>query len=172
MSLFYPYEFEAPIEMFGVGKTRKIWYKVLFLPEGIKAKLPFNQYPRLRIDGEIADIPVANAFIPTGDGQFYVIVAPDILKQAGAQIGDTVSMRFRIADQDHVDVPPALKAALERKQQNRDAWDNLTPGKQRMLAQHVLSAKPDPTREKRISEAMEALLHHKADLRAWRKARR
>lgn len=123
------------------------------------------------MEGEIADVPIANAFMPTGDGRYYVIVAPNVLRDGEVAPGDIVEMRFKIADQDHVDVPELLQAAIERSKSHRRAWEEITPGKQRMLAQHVASAKTDVTRRKRVGEALEGLLHHGADLRAWRKAR-
>ena len=172
MSELYPYKFEAPIERFGVGVKRVIWYDVLMLPDDLRSELPFERYPRLRVEGEIADVPIANAFMPTGDGRHYVIVAPTVLKHAEAGIDDIVEMRFKIADQDHVDVPEALIDALHRDEKANSAWDRITPGKRRMLAQHVLSAKTDKTRSKRVHEAIDALIHYAADLRAWRKGER
>lgn len=166
----YPYYFEANIEKFGVGKTRKVWYNVVFLPDELRAALPFAEYPRLRVEGEIADVPIANAFIPSGDGRSYMIVAPNVLKDGGVALGDRVEMRFRIADQDHVDVPHALKEALERDEAARSHWDGLTPGKKRMVAQHVVSAKTERTRNKRVDEALAAIREFGGDLRAWRNA--
>lgn len=170
--LIYPYSFEAEIEKFGVGKTRKIWYNVLFLPAELKAELPFAEYPRLRIEGEIADVPIANAFIPAGDGRSYVIVAPSVLEDGEVTLGGRVEMRFRIADQNHVNVPPELTAALERHSEAKRAWEALTPGKRRMVAQHVLSAKTEATRNRRTDEAIDAVMRFDGDLRAWRRATR
>ncbi|MEM9751225.1 MAG: YdeI/OmpD-associated family protein [Pseudomonadota bacterium] len=169
-AVFFPFAFEAPIEKFGVGKKRVIWYHVVIAPADICANLPLANYPRLRIEGEIADIPIANALMPTGDGRHYIIIAPTILKASGARVGDLVDVRFRIADQDHVDTPAELARAIARQRRFEDAWDALTPGKKRMLAQHVQSAKTPTTRAKRTREAIEALMDHRADLRAWRKA--
>ncbi|MEL7189748.1 MAG: YdeI/OmpD-associated family protein [Pseudomonadota bacterium] len=168
MSELYPYKFEAPIERFGVGIKRVIWYNVLMLPDDLRSDLPLERYPRLRVEGEIADVPIANAFMPTGDGRHYVIVAPTVLKHAEAGIDDIVEMRFKIADKDHVDVPEVLLNALDSDAKAKSAWNSITPGKRRMLAQHVLSAKTDKTRLKRVHEAIDALLNHGADLRALR----
>jgi hypothetical protein len=168
----YPYLFEATIAKFGVGKTRKIWYNVVFLPEDVRATLPFDGKRPLRVEGEIADVPVANAFMPTGDGRYYVIVAPNVLKDGNVRLGDDVQMRFRIADQNKVDVPDALRLAIKRDPQSTKAWEALTPGKKRMLAQHVASAKTASTVDKRIAEALEALVSFGADLRAWRNSLR
>lgn len=169
---FFTHQFEGVIDRFGVGKARKIWYNVLFLPKELEDGLPFDVYPRLRVDGEIAEIPISNAFIPTGDGRYYVIVAPNVLKDGDVAIGDIVEMRFKIADQDHVDVPEQLLATIRRSETSVEAWDGITPGKKRMLAQHVSSAKTEPTRQKRIAEAIDALIDFNADLRAWRKEKR
>jgi hypothetical protein len=171
MVLSYPYVFEGTIAKFGVGKDRKVWYNVVFLPEEIRVLLPVDGRRPLRVEGEIADIPIANAFIPTGDGRYYVIVAPNILKDGNVRLGDDVQMRFRIADQNKVDLPDALRLAIERDRQSKRYWETLTPGKKRMLAQHVKTAKTSVTLEKRVAEAIEALLLFGADLRAWRQKR-
>lgn len=143
--MVYPYEFEGEIERFGVGKDRKIWYDVLFLPQALRNVLPFAAHPRLRVEGEIAEASFSGAFIPAGDGRNYAIVSPAIRKDAGVGIGDVVVMRFRIADQDQVDMPPALSAALAEDALRRGTWDALTPGKRRALAQHVASARTPAT---------------------------
>ncbi|SLN36528.1 hypothetical protein PSA7680_01759 [Pseudoruegeria aquimaris] len=168
----YPFHFEAPIERHGVGRVRKVHYNVMFLPDEIAARLPLKAHPRLRIEGEIAEMPVANAFIPAGDGRHYVIVSPTVMKAAGLSPGDFAEMRFAIADQSHVEIPPALAGALQANERAGRAFAALTPGKRRMLAQHVASAKTETTRMKRVNEALEALMDHGADLRAWRRAQR
>ncbi|MEL7198260.1 MAG: YdeI/OmpD-associated family protein [Pseudomonadota bacterium] len=168
----YPYTFTAPIEKFGVGKTRKVWYNVLFLPQELRDELPFGKYPRLRVEGEIAEFPIQNAFIPAGNGRNYVIVSPGVMKAADLGLGDVVAMRFVIADQDFVDVPEALEFAIGLDKDRELHWENLTPGKKRMLAQHVRSAKTDDTRQKRVEEAMAALVGFAGDINAWRKASR
>lgn len=165
----YPYVFEAQIEKFGVGKDRKIWYSVLFLPPELRPDLPFDTYPQLRVEGEIADVPIANAFIPAGDGRNYMIVSPRVLKDAEVKLSDSVEMRFRIADQDHVDVPDALQRALEGDPRALAAWDSMTPGRKRMAAQHVLSAKSEPTRQRRVGEALDAVIRFNGDLNARRR---
>lgn len=100
----YAYEFKAEIKCFGVGKTRKVWCNVRMLPQELKHDLPFDEYPRLRVDGKISDVPITNAVLPTGAGRVFVTVSPDVIKFADVTIGDAVQMRFAIADQDAVDV--------------------------------------------------------------------
>lgn len=157
VSGYYDHCFESIIDRFGVGRTRKIWYSVLFLPADLEGALPFARFPRLRVDGEIADVPVSGAWIPTGDGRRYIIVAPRVFRDAGVDVGSLVEMRFRIADQDAVDMPEALATALSLDAAAANAWSDLKPGKKRGFAHIVHGAKTDPTRTRRISEVIAAL---------------
>ena len=154
---YFDHAFEGQISLHGVGKSRVITYKVLFLPYTMERDLPFDRYPRLRVEGEIADVPVRGAWMPVGDGRRYFIVSPSVTEQSGCDVGDDVEMRFRIDDQDHVDVPPALKEAIRADEEAWEVWDELTAGKKRMYTFHVASAKTAPTEAKRVAEALDAL---------------
>lgn len=157
MALF-THEFEAPLSMHGVGKSRVIWYQVLFLPEPLAQRLPLGQYPRLRVRGEIVDIPVAGAWIPAGDGRHYFIVSPAVRKGTGARLGDMLDMRFVVDDQDRVDVPEVLQSELNARPELREAWQRLSPGKRRGMAHLVAQAKSSATAMRRVQEVIDALL--------------
>ena len=58
---YFTHDFVGEIALHGVGKSRVITYKVLFMPPRFEAELPFQTYPRLRVEGEIADVPVRGA---------------------------------------------------------------------------------------------------------------
>ena len=154
---YFTHAFTAEISQHGVGKSRVITYKVLFLPQHFETALPFKIYPRLRVEGEIAEVPVRGAWIPVGDGRRYFIVSPKIKANTGLDVGDEVEMRFRIDDQDHVDVPRALETAIRADPRASDHWNDLTAGKKRMFASHVASAKTAPTEQRRVAEAMLAI---------------
>ena len=155
---FYPHQFEGPIERFGVGRTRKVWYKVLFLPPRFASETPFDRLATVRVEGEIADVPVAGAWMPTGDGRRWFIVAPSVLKAADVEVGAMVEMRFRIDDQNRVIVPEALAAALSADPAAQAAWGALTPGRRRGLAAPVAAACTDATVSKRVQTVLAALL--------------
>lgn len=154
---FFDHEFEAPIQLLGIGRSRQVFYKVLFLPDELAQQLPFDQYPRLRVVGEIADVPVRGAWQPVGDGRRYFIVSPEVMKSASLGMDDMVAMRFAIDDQDYVEMPVALVEALENNAAADYSWQQLTPGKKRFLAHRVLSAKTAPTIAKRIAEVLNEL---------------
>lgn len=165
MTARYPHVFEAPLRRHGVGRERVIWYAVLFLPTALEADLPFAQHARLRVEGEIGDVPVAGAWMPTGDGHRYFIVSPTVRRATGAKLGTILEMRFGIADQDAVDMPDLLARALAAEPRARSAWDALTPGYQRGMAHRVNAAKTDPTRARRVAEIIAELLAPEGDSR-------
>jgi len=154
---YFSHAFMGEIALHGVGRSRVVTYKVLFLPTRFEPDLPFKMYPRLRVEGEIAEIPVRGAWMPVGDGRRYFIVSPEIKAKTGFDVGDDVEMRFRVDDQDHVDIPSALQAALNANDLASTQWDKLTAGKKRMFTNHVLSAKTPPTQQRRVDEALTAL---------------
>ncbi|MEN1727352.1 MAG: YdeI/OmpD-associated family protein [Pseudomonadota bacterium] len=167
---YFTHWFTGEIAMHGVGKSRVIHYKVLFMPPHLETALPFKAYPRLRVEGEIADVPVRGAWMPVGDGRRYFIVSPDIKRITGLDVGDEVDMRFRVDDQDHVDVPAALQSAIDADDIVSAQWDKLSPGKKRMFTNHVSSAKTPPTQQRRVDEALTAI-SEQITLRDLRKRR-
>jgi hypothetical protein len=156
MGLF-THEFEAPLATHGVGKSRVVWYQVLFMPGALAESLPMKAHPRLRVRGEIVDIPVAGAWMPTGDGRHYFIVSPAVRKGTGAKLGDRLDMRFVIDEQDRVDVPPALSEALALQPGRLAAWMKLTPGQRRGHAHQVFQAKTAATLQRRILSVLATL---------------
>jgi hypothetical protein len=148
----FPLTLRAPLETLGVGTTRKVWYTVVFLPDAIATTLPFKQHPRLRVRGEINDVPFEGAWIPTGDGRNYLIVSPHTRKAADLSVGDTCHVRFGVDEQDRVSIPAALADLLKRDKALAKVWATLTPGKQRGYAHRVESAKAPATVTKRLDE--------------------
>ena len=80
-----------------------------------------------------------------------------LLRESGLSRGDEVEVRFRIGDQDAVDVPTELDLALSDDDGARRAWDATSPGKRRGMTHHVASAKRPATREARVETVMRAL---------------
>jgi len=147
------WEFETPIEYHDFGR---MGYTVVYLPEEIKMKLPFKQYPRLRVNADILGYPIDGAFQP-GHGKTYLIVSKAVLKEIGVELGDRVTVQFTVADQNAVTVPDELEALLNRDKVALKVWKSLTPGKQRAFCHTVNSAKTKPTIEKKVKAVILAL---------------
>ncbi|MEO0975412.1 MAG: DUF1905 domain-containing protein, partial [Pseudomonadota bacterium] len=97
-SLYFDHEFEAPIVEHDVGSAR-YRYTVVFVPAELSTALPLERFPRLRISGEVNDHPIEASLTPVR-GQWYVLLSKSTLKAIDARLGDLVTLRFRIADQD------------------------------------------------------------------------
>lgn len=149
----FPFAFEARVEAHDFGRFA---YTVVYLPEAMRAALPFDRHPRLRVEGEIADHPFEGAWQP-GQGRMFLMVPKAIQQEAGIGLGDEVEVRFRVADQDAVDVPVELRLGLAEDDAAEAAWRASTAGKRRGMAYHVASAKRATTRARRVAEVLEAL---------------
>ncbi len=151
---FFTHTFEAKVTEHAVSDAYN--YTVVYLPKTLHAELPLKKHPRLRVDAEINDYPIAGAFQPAR-GKYYLMLSKRFLKSAGLAIGDKVEVRFRVADQEEVNVPEELEAALKGDRAARTFWKSLSAGKRRGMAHRVESAKRAETRARRVVEIMEAL---------------
>lgn len=152
---YFDHEFEALVTYHDVGSTR-YQYTVVWVPTETADQLPLAKYPRLRVVGEIDDHPIEAALTPVR-GRWYVLLSKALLQAIERHVGDRVTVRFAIADQDAVDVPEALATALAHDEEHRELWTGLTPGKQRALCYMVASAKTLPTAQKRVAVVFDIL---------------
>lgn len=152
---FFDHGFEGPICLHDVGSD-KSQYTVVYLPPELATDLPLKEHPRLRVEGEIAELPFNGAWQPS-KGLWYLMMPKTIMANADLAVGDTVEVSFSVADQNHVDMPDELSALLKQDKAFAKRWDTLTPGKQRGYAYLVSSAKQSTTRVKRAQKAADLL---------------
>lgn len=150
---FFPYGFETRIAHYDLGTYR---YTVVWLDDDIAAELPFGDHSRLRITGEVADVPIEGAWQPSR-GRWFLMLSKPLLKATGKGVGDEVDVRFRLAPPDDLTLPEALQRALDADPEARAAFELQTLGKQRALAHRVGSAKGPGTIAKRVTEILDAL---------------
>lgn len=160
---YYEFAFTGQVETLAIGKTNPLHYSVILLPDELIATLPFATYPRLRVIGEVAEMPVRGAWQPVGDGRKYFILSAQFLKAAGLAVGAPTEMRFNIDDQDYVEVPAILADSLKRQAEIQKIWDSLTAGKKRFHSHSIASAKTEATRAKRTEIVINMLrdMHQK-----------
>ncbi len=150
---YYPFEFETEVVTHMVGTYH---YTVIFLPRHLHGTLPLKEHPRLRIEAEINGIPAEGAWQPVR-GDWYLMLSKRLLKDAELQLGDYAEVRFRVIDQNSVTVPTELKVAIYADSKLASAWEALSAGKKRGYCHRVLSAKREPTKQRRIDEVLVAL---------------
>jgi hypothetical protein len=131
-------------------------YTVVFLPDRLAARPPFDGTPRVRARGEVGGVPFAGAWQPVR-GRRYLMLSKAMLRAGGFGPGDTVDVWFALDDPDAVDVPDALRRALDADPASARAWDALTPGHRRGLAHRVASARMPATIERRVAEVLDAI---------------
>ena len=148
------YQFLAPITKRDFGR---MCYTVVFAPDETAESLRLKEHPRLRIEGKVGGVPFSGAFQPNG-GEWYLILAKRLLKEAGLSLDDEVVVEFRVADQNKVEVPGDLLSELRRRPKVWDAWQSMTAGRRRGLSIRVSSAKRPETRERRILEVVDQVV--------------
>ncbi len=151
---YFEYVFETRIARHAVGTYH---YTVVYLDPSLHAALPLDQHARLRIEADVSGVPVKGAWQPAR-GKWYLMLPKDGLKAAGLRIGSSVEVSFRVSPQDDVDISDELAALLSAKVRVRQAWERLSPGKQRGLAYMVSSAKRAETRAARVKKVEAVLL--------------
>jgi len=155
---FYSHAFEAPVERLAIGNGSKVLhYNVIILPAWCADELPFDQYPKLRVVGEVGEHPIRGAWNPVADGRKYFILSAKFLKAASLAVGDMTEMRFNIDDQDFVEVPAELQARLDTDTALRAFWDTLSAGRKRFYCHQISSAKQQATRDRRLATVLSEL---------------
>lgn len=147
------FEFTGKIEFKDMYQTT---YHVIYLPQHIIEELPLKENPRLRVEGEFNEEHF-NLSLHPQKGRWYLVISKKYLKKLDLMGGDRVDVYFRIADQNHVDVPEELTSALEKSAKNKKLWDQLTIGKKRSFSHMINNAKLPETKKKRVSEVLKAL---------------
>ena len=151
---FYPFQFKAPVTRQHMGK--ELYYTVVVLPVDLEPHLPFDRFPRLRVEGEVDGVPIEGTFM-LGGGYFYLMTPRKLLKKLGKEVGDEVKVDFGVADQDAVHMPPELAEALDDAPDLAEIWNSWTPGKRPGHAHRVTSAKAAATKAKRVAEILDLL---------------
>ncbi len=140
--MFFMHSFTAEVSTYDFGKY---FYTVAYAPKDVTDDLPMEQYPRLRVDTEIDDMPPEGALMPDrlgsaqtahlvdvpgpeGQRVWSQMVPRGILDQIEKPLGAEVEVRLRIGDQDAADIPPALELSLRADVELRDARARLPPG--------------------------------------------
>lgn len=91
-------------------------------------------------------------------GEFLVGLNRAVRQAAGAEAGDTVTLRLELDEEPRqVEVPEALAQALEGDPQARAAFEGLSFTHRKEYARWIEEAKREETRERRVAQALEML---------------
>lgn len=101
-------------------------------------------------------MPFSGAWQPVR-GRWYLMLSKALLRDAGLAVGDWAAVRFRVEDQETVELPPPLAAALGADAATLAAWEALPAGRRRGFTHRVASARTDVTMKRRVEEVLLAL---------------
>lgn len=126
------------------------------IPEYVWKAWPAGKY---RLRGNINGIPFDLAPRPVAGGAKFLTVGSALRRQLKLELGAAVQVEYELSDPDLLEVPEALKTALELDEAAMAVWQQYTTGTQRSLSHYVNSVKSN---ESRINRALELTENMKA----------
>ncbi|WP_165356616.1 YdeI/OmpD-associated family protein [Sphingosinicella sp. BN140058] len=99
--------------------------------------------------------------MPAGDGSFYLYLNADLREQAGAKVGDVVTVCVSF-DPDYETgpqhtIPPAFAAGLEISPAAKARWISLAPSLQKEVLRYLARLKSDAAKTRNIERLMRIL---------------
>jgi hypothetical protein len=113
---------------------------------------------RLRIKGTIDGVPFRSSLIPRGGGELFVVVNSHVRDRIGKSEGATVRLELELdATPIVVDVPAALRRALEGDRSAQANFAGFTASQRLAYSRWVADAKQEATRDRRVAAALEKI---------------
>lgn len=134
------------------------------LPKNASAKLP--RRGRATVEGTINGHGFRATLEPDGQLSHWLQVSTELLKAAGADIGDIATFEIMSVEQEpEPEIPSDLREALADSPEARNVWDETTTIARLDWIHWITSAKQAKTRRQWISNACDMLAAGKpADL--------
>jgi hypothetical protein len=140
-------DFEAPIEAGAGGGA--------FVRLPGDAAAVFGTRARFPVQATFNGVAYRGSTMPLGDGTFCVGVTKAVQAQAGASVGDTVTVVVeRDAGERTVDIPPDLAAALSSHPEAAARFEAMGHTHRKEYAAWITSAKRPETRQRRLDQAI------------------
>ena len=151
---FYPFIFTTTLTQELNGK--RLMSPAIVLDADLTKELPFDQFPKLRDEAEINGFAHEGAFVPIYGGH-YMMVSKRLRKVIGVELGDPVTIHFKVADQDAIKIPAILQETFEDAPDARDLWDDMPIGKRRSWCVQIDKAKAFQTKQNQIGKLFDLL---------------
>lgn len=151
--------FKAPVERFGENGEKTGWTYIR-IPADIATQLKPGNKKSFRVKGSIDGHAIKGvALIPVGEGDFIMGFNAALRKLTGKRKGATVTMKLE-EDKDLLQPPAELLECLADEPEAKSFFESLTYGHKNYFTKWIESAKTEPTRIKRIAQAVNALGKH------------
>ncbi len=155
-------------------KGEKTGWTYIDVPADVANKINKGERKSYRVKGKLDDYVIKNiALIPMGEGNFIIplnaVIRKGIKKKEGAMLKVTLT-----EDKSEFKFNSDFMACLEDEPGALTFFKSLSGSHQRYFSKWIDSAKTDPTKEKRLALAVNALAHKQGYpemLRAMKKSK-
>lgn len=135
---------------------KPVTWNFLLLPKAASLALPSRGQTTIR--GTLNDHPFQATLEPDGKGGHWLKVDRKLLKAAGVEAGDAVTLEVTPVEKEpEPKVPADLRKALADALQAKAVWADITPVARRDWIQWITSGKRAETRSIRIQKACDML---------------
>jgi len=117
----------------------------------------FGTRARVPIRGTINGYPFRSSLMPCGNSRMMP-VNKILCRGAGVEPGDTVDVVMERDEQERtVEAPPMLKKAFAKNRATKANWGKLSFTNKKEMAQAILGARQEETRQRRLAKIMKIL---------------
>jgi len=149
-------EFTTTLLQFAEQGEKTGWTYIL-IPAKLAGKLKPGQKKSFRVKGKLDNYAISSvALIPMGGGDFIMAVNATMRKGIRKRKGDTVKVRIQ-ADDKPLKPSAEFMECLADEPKAIVFFKTLAPSHQLYFSKWIESAKTDPTKTKRIAQAITAL---------------
>ena len=148
--------FVALIEKFK-EKGEKTGWTFVEVSSDIAEKLNPGVKKSYRVKGKLDTFPINQvALVPMGEGNFILPLKQSIRKEIKKTVGDKLKISLEL-DTSEIELSPLLLESLEDVPQAKMKFDKLPPSHKKYYSRWIEEAKTEPTKVKRIVQAIEGL---------------
>lgn len=149
-------QFSAVIKKFAEQGEKTGW-TYIEIPAGIAAKIKPANKKTFRVKGKLDAYPVKSiALMPMGGGDFIMALNAEMRKGIKKRKGATIQVQLQ-EDKEKLQPPPELLECLSDEPVAKAYFESLSYGHKNYFTKWIGSAKTEPTRTKRIAQAVDAL---------------
>lgn len=135
----------------------KTGWTYIIVPAKVAGKIKPGHKKSFRVKGKLDEFSIkAVALLPRGDGDFIMPVNASMRKGIKKQKGAKLQVQL-MADNNELKPPKELMECLADDPQALTFFNTLNKGHQNYFSNWIKSAKTDPTKTKRIAQAVTAL---------------
>jgi len=136
----------------------KTGWTYIVVPEDIAQQLKPGNKKSFRVKGKLDKLAVeAVAIMPMGDGSFILPVNAEMRKGLAKRVGAQVQVQLTVDDNPNPVTSPEFMECLQDEPDALTFYNTLTPGHRNYFLNWIESAKTEPTKAKRIAQAITGL---------------